>query len=134
MYIYSCVYILLCVRVCVQTSKRFSVKESRARAARKLRCLRLCLCARIRVCVCVRGTGHQATTKIFMMYGGVGVVGCWCVCVCGRVEWVAEGGYGRQSRWLEHEREKYGRREGERASEGITFSADAVIAVAAQSR
>lgn len=61
--------------------------------------------ATVSVPVCVRGTGHQATTKIFMLYRGVGVGVRVCVSVSGKVGCGAEGeqsSYGRQSRWLEH--------------------------------
>lgn len=91
---YMCIY--TCVRVCVQTSKRFSVKESRARAARKLRCLRLCLC----LCVCV-GQDTKQQRKFSCCIEELGWV---CVSVCvwesgmwsrGRAEQVAGAWGGR---------------------------------------
>lgn len=64
------VYTRACVRACVQTSKRFSVKESRA--ARKLRCLRLrrcvCVCVCVYVYVCAGQDTKQKQQRKFSCY------------------------------------------------------------------
>lgn len=52
--------------------------------------------ATVSVPVCVRGTGHQATTKIFMLYRGVGVGVRECVCVG---EWDVEQRESRAGGW-----------------------------------
>lgn len=62
---YLCTSICSFICVCVQTSKRFSVKESRA--ARKLRCLRLrrfvCECVYVYVVVCACVCAGQDTKQ-----------------------------------------------------------------------
>lgn len=103
-HLFMCIYTTVRACVCVQTSMRFSVKESRARAVRKIRCSRLCdyVCVRVFVCVCTRDrtpSNNENFHAVRRSWGGWLLV---CVCV-GEWNVLQRGGYGRQSRWLEHD-------------------------------